>query len=162
MISATLSLDSEAEIYQHALRSEARKFPAPQHAEKIDMSPKIVCWRCGMRGHAADECTKPLPSMASLERAIQGDVNYVIRALAATGRYERDQFGCYLSEEAFGQVDDATNWRTTTFCLNCGEAGHTFSKCPHVAGHELMRELDAVANHGEDWVLRRLKEMWRP
>ena len=161
MIAATVSLDSEASLYRSALQSERKRFPAPVLVDKVDTSPKVVCWRCGMRGHTADECNKPLPSINALERAIQGDVDYVVRALTATGRYERDKFGCFVSEEATKPVDEATNWRTTTFCLNCGEAGHTFSKCPHVGCPQLMRELDAAASYGgDDCVLRRLKEMW--
>lgn len=157
---SAVTLDEEAEMYRGTI---IRDFITPaqctQVVEKRNTTPRIVCYRCGMRGHTADHCDGPLPSPTMLEAAIQGDIDSVMRELTSTRQYERDTFGCFLREGV--EVQETETWKTSAFCLNCGEHGHTYSKCSHIPGAQLMRELDMASGRGgEDLVFHRFKEMW--
>jgi hypothetical protein len=142
--SQSLPLDEEAALYRSVFRANALAarlslFRPPSRAAAPSYQSRILCHRCGRAGHRPGECVNPLRSIESIEEELQGEVDELTGRFEATGKYGRDEFGTFQTNTEGDpvpgevQTDDGPqplNWSTATFCLNCGEDGHRFPKCP--------------------------------
>ena len=178
MIETSVPLETEAELYRTAFYHRITTFPPPTRIERVETPkapPKIVCYRCGGVGHASNTCTAPLPELAELEAALESDAAKAAALIELNGSYARDDFGCFAkpvmgsieipTEQRVNGVTEKVSWETQSFCLNCGEPGHTFSRCSHVGVPQLMHELDVVIKQaekgaGDDRIYQRFREMW--
>ena len=179
MIPCNVDIDSEAMFYREAFYHKLNKFPKPLQISRPSSrsgkyQARIVCYRCGMTGHASNNCNGPLPRLEDLEAELEKNIQQAATEIEEKGEYARDEFGCFIKDSYESvviptevQIDGVTeklNWQTKNFCLNCGEAGHTFSRCPHVGVPHLMHELDLVmgpdGNANEERIYHRFREMW--
>jgi hypothetical protein len=158
----SLPLDEEAGLYQSVFRAGASRAPLsilhrPSGAAAPSYQSRIVCYRCGCAGHRANDCSGPLPSIALLEAELEQDLDVVARRLEATGTYARDEFGTFQTITEGNPVPSGVqtargtkplNWSRTVFCVNCGEAGHSFTKCPKWAFSQFLNRM--VQEFGPD------------
>ena len=154
MISSTLSLDEEAELYRegffHAAEEAAPRsiVKVPRFGHSISFQSfltKIVCYRCGQVGHMSSSCSGALPSLTKLEQSLEKDVMSVISARRRDPQMTEDEYGL-VSMEMESQVPTKLNWKSSQFCSNCGKAGHRSVKCPHISFAELSSIMKDVLN----------------
>lgn len=166
MIPVAATVEEEAEFYRAVFRLQTGDFPKPNilpcSTVKEPYQAKIVCYRCGCIGHASNSCSTELPKIDELEVMIQHDISSTIAELESSGNYLRDEFGCVLKDsDGISSIKTSranqdgsvtpVNWATHRFCLNCGEEGHTFSKCHHIPVGAMLSQ---IKEHLYDGVAR--------
>lgn len=165
-----ISKDKEASIYQQTFLAkrtdlpQAKVIPMRPHIQKSRSSgfnqPQIVCFRCGGAGHISSNCVAPLPSVEEIEAELNQDIDDVIAELAATGNYDKDEFG-YYSKEGVSPIKVKGSWKTTKFCVNCAEAGHSADKCPKISFPALVEKMgDCITGKGRSYDPAQVEELF--
>jgi hypothetical protein len=151
-----LSLDDECQLYHACFYHSDQPHVSPviHHRPHSNTSygPPQVCHRCGGAGHFAFHCSAPIPSISELEAIEEMNYGRHLMRASRTGTWERDEFGLFQKDGANCSPIPSTvtkngtteplNWTTSRFCLNCGRAGHHFSRCEQTPFPELLDQMN--------------------
>jgi hypothetical protein len=155
MIEATLTLEEEAQLYADAFFHKKDDLPTPEviHSAPLSRSQsstqmsKCICYRCGSVGHMSSSCTNPLIPVEELEQEVNADIQKIIDSKRNAPNMQSDEFGLFC-DDGKSAVPPDQSWKTTTFCTNCGEAGHRERECRHKTFNEIANRMrDCLAPH---------------
>jgi hypothetical protein len=155
MIEGTLTPDEESLLYAAAFFHKKDDLPTPEvihsaplsRSQSGNQSVKSVCYRCGSVGHMSFSCTIPLIPVEELEEEVNADIQNIIDMKRNDPNMQSDEFGLVFDGQE-PEVPADQSWQTTSFCTNCGKAGHREKDCRNKSFNDIANRMkECLSGH---------------